>query len=76
MDHCAEFVFETPDADKLYEVLSPESGSDPGEKSLVTVSKMGGAISISIQAEDIPAMRASINMWLRLIAVSSEILSI
>lgn len=75
-DHSAEFIFETPDADKLYEVLLPEAGSDPGEKSFVALSLNDGALCLSIQAEDVSAMRASVNMWFRLIAVSSEILAL
>lgn len=76
MLHSAEFRFETPDAEKLYTVLTPESGSDPGEKSHVTVTLADKAILLSIRAEDVSALRASINMWLRLIAVSAEILAL
>jgi len=74
--HTAEFRFETPESQKLFTVLSPESGSDPSEKSHVSVTVSAGAILLSIKAEDISALRASINMWLRLIAVSTEILAL
>lgn len=76
MPHAAQFRFETPDAEKLFTVLSPESGSDPGEKSRVTVTVESGAVILSIEAEDVSALRASVNMWLRLIAVSAEILAL
>ena len=76
MDHYAEFVFETPYADKIYRVLAPEAGSDPGEKSYVELTATADAIQLKINAEDVSAMRASLNMWLRLIAVSSEILAL
>ena len=73
MNHSAEFIFETPDAEKIYEVLLPETGSDPGEKSFVVLEKEGARLILKIQAEDVSAMRASVNMWIRLISVSSEI---
>ena len=76
MNHSAEFVFETSDAEKIYEVLLPEAGSDPGEKSFVALEKDGNRLILKIQAEDVSAMRASVNMWLRLISVSSEIFAL
>ena len=35
--HTAEFRFVCPYAEKLYAVLAPEAGSDPGEKSRVRI---------------------------------------
>ena len=76
MDHSAEFTFETPNAEQIYRALSPEQGSDPGEKSMVQLTCSGTTLILSVQAEDVSAMRASLNMWLRLINVSSELLEL
>lgn len=76
MNHSAEFTFETPYAEQIYTVLSPEQGSDPGEKSHVEISCNGEKLVLSVQAEDVSAMRASLNMWLRLINVSNELLEL
>lgn len=76
MNHSAEFIFETADAGKIYEVLLPEAGSDPGEKSFVELLKDEDRLILRVHAEDVSAMRASLNMWLRLISVSSEIFAL
>ena len=76
MNHSARFVFETPYADKLYAALSPEAGSDPGEKSRVQLFCDTSSLTLAVEAEDVSAMRASLNMWLRLINVSHEVLEL
>jgi len=76
MNHRAEFIFETPSASQIYTVLSPEQGSDPGDKSHVQISCNDDKLLLSIETEDISSMRASLNMWLRLINVSNELLEL
>ncbi|HJJ47243.1 MAG TPA: KEOPS complex subunit Pcc1 [Methanocorpusculum sp.] len=76
MDHSAEFIFKTPNAERIYWALFPEQESDFGKKSLVQLSCSGNTLKLSVQAEDVSAMRASLNMWLRLINVSSELLEL
>lgn len=76
MNHSARFVFETLHAEKLYAALSPEAGSDPGEKSQVQLEYDDASLTLCVLAEDVSAMRASLNMWLRLINVSLEILEL
>ncbi len=76
MNHSARFVFETPFAKELYAALSPEAGSDPGEKSWVELTHDESSLTLSVLAEDVSAMRASLNMWLRLINVSHEVLEL
>ena len=76
MKHSAVFTFETPDADKLYAVLSPEAGADPGEKAHTQLSKGTNSITFRVDADDAAGLRASLNMWLRLINVSDQILRI
>ena len=76
MNHAACFVFETPFAAKLYEVLAPETVSDPGEKSNVRLTRSEASVFLSVEAEDAAALRASLNMWLRLVNVSHEVLEL
>lgn len=74
MKHSAVFTFETPDADKLYAVLSPEAGADPGEKARTQLACENGILTFRVDADDAAGLRASLNMWLRLINVSDQIL--
>ncbi len=74
--HTAEFRFACPYADKLYAVLAPEAGSDPGEKSRVRISRDGEVVTLFVEAEDASALRASLNMWLRLVNVCKEVLEL
>jgi len=76
MNHAACFVFETPFAEKLYEILIPETESDPGEKSNVRLIKDESSITLFVEAEEASALRASLNMWLRLVNVSNEVLEL
>lgn len=74
--HTAEFLFECPYAGKLYAVLAPEAGSDPGEKSRVCISYDEQSVTLRVEAEDASALRASLNMWLRLVNVCKEVLEL
>lgn len=74
MNCSATFRFECPYADELYAVLVPEAGSDPGDRSQVLLACEESSIVLSVEAEDISALRASLNMWLRLVNVCKEVL--
>jgi len=76
MNHTSCFVFETPFAAKLYEVLAPEISSDPGEKSNVRLTRDDSSVTLEVEAEDAASLRASLNMWLRLVNVSHEVLEL
>ncbi|HJJ29621.1 MAG TPA: KEOPS complex subunit Pcc1 [Methanocorpusculum sp.] len=76
MNHTASFVFKTPFAAKLYEVLVPEIASDPGEKSNTRLIRDDSSVSLLVEAEDAASLRASLNMWLRLVNVSHEVLEL
>lgn len=76
MNHTSCFVFETPFAAKLYEVLAPEIISDPGEKSNVRLTRDDSSVTLQVEAEDAASLRASLNMWLRLVNVSHEVLEL
>jgi len=70
--HHAEFWFETPHAARIYEALAPEAYDETGERSYATISCDGDHLSLSVMAGDIPALRAALNMWLRLITIAEE----
>lgn len=76
MNHSAKFVFKTVHAEKLYESILPEVGSDPGEKSCVRLTRDADSVTLFVEAEDAAALRASLNMWLRLVNVSEEVLEL
>jgi KEOPS complex subunit Pcc1 len=74
--HAAEFRFTCLHAEKLYAVLAPEACSDPNEKSSVHLFCDGEIVTLVVEAEDISALRASLNMWLRLVNVCKEVLEL
>lgn len=76
MTHKAKFVFETPYAEKLYASLSPEAGCDPGDKSVTQLLHDANSVTLLVEAEDVSALRASLNMWLRLVNVANEVLEL
>ncbi|MDO5846103.1 MAG: KEOPS complex subunit Pcc1 [Methanocorpusculum sp.] len=76
MTHKARFVFETPYADKLYASLSPETGCYSGDKSVAQLLHDSGSVTLLVEAEDVSALRASLNMWLRLVNVANEVLEL
>lgn len=76
MNHSARFTFSTPYAEKLYNSVLPEVKSDPGDRSHVELTKDENCVTLIVKAEDASALRASLNMWLRLINVSQELLEL
>jgi KEOPS complex subunit Pcc1 len=74
--HSAVFTFQSPAAREIYRSLAPEMG-EIGQRSEVRVTLGGGdSLVLSVTAEDIPSLRAALNMWLRLISVAGEMLGI
>ena len=73
MQHMADFRFESPYAERLYRVVQPETGDNVGSgRSSATVSLEEGRLLLHVEAMDISALRAALNMWLRLINVADE----
>ncbi|QSZ67844.1 hypothetical protein RJ40_10195 [Methanofollis aquaemaris] len=72
--HEAVFSFETPAAPFLYRALAPEAGEVAGSRSREAVALPDPeTLVLSVQAEDVHALRAALNMWLRLINVADEV---
>ena len=59
----------------MFRVLEPEVG-EINPRTGVRVDLRGEELVISVAAEDIPALRAALNMWLRLVSVAAEMLEI
>ena len=75
MRHSATFTFITPAAREIYRTLAPEM-EEIGPRSMVRVA-LGGedSLVLSVTAEDIPSLRAALNLWLRLVSVAGEMLA-
>ena len=74
MEHEAVFRFTSPSAPAIYQSLLPETESEVNPRSVASVQLEGDTLILTILAEDIPAFRASLNMWLRLVNVADEMI--
>ena len=72
MLHHATFRFATPHAGILYAAILPEE-EEIGARSRVRIHCEEDSLVLDVQAADIPALRAALNMWLRLISVADEV---
>jgi KEOPS complex subunit Pcc1 len=73
--HHASFSFESPHADLLFRAVRPEA-DEIGLRSEARVSLEAGRLVLTVDAADIVALRAALNMWLRLINVADEVQSL
>jgi len=72
MKHHATFRFSTPHAGILYASVHPEE-EVTGGRSRARVRCEEDTLVLDVEAADIPALRAALNMWLRLISVADEV---
>ncbi len=72
MTRSAVFRFHGRHPDRLFESVAPEMASEvnPRSKAICTVEE--GTLVLRVDAADTAALRASLNMWLRLVNVSKE----
>lgn len=72
MTHTATFRFTTPDARALYLSVCQEMG-DVGDRSSVRIRlESDDMLVLDVSATDIPALRAALNTWLRLVTIAVE----
>nr|WP_303715171.1 KEOPS complex subunit Pcc1 [Methanoculleus marisnigri] len=72
MKHTAVFRFTADDARALYLSVCQEMG-DVGDRSSARVRLAGDdTLVLEVTATDIPALRAALNTWLRLITIAVE----
>ncbi|PXF59607.1 MAG: hypothetical protein C4B59_10990 [Candidatus Methanogaster sp.] len=72
----AEFSFDFGEgASMVYHALLPET-MEVFPRSRAALSVDGGVLRIVVDAEDVTALRAALNTWLRLIKVACEMVKI
>jgi len=72
---CAEFVFETPEPDAIYQALGPEL-DDELHRSNVEMRLCEGALILLIRGDDVVSLRAALNTWIRLVKIAFEMVNI
>lgn len=73
MEHNAVFRFRSVHAETIYRAVCPEMDAEVHSRSRAACSLEGSHILVlEVRARDIAALRASLNMWLRLISVAEE----
>ena len=73
MPHEAVFRFTTKNATKIYQALLPELSDEVNPRSSARCTLEGDDVLVlSVAADDASALRASLNMHLRLISVADE----
>jgi len=71
MPYEAVFEFRTPVAERIYVSVMPES-EDMG-RSFASIELTGeDSLKLSVRADDVSALRAALNTWLRLINIADE----
>jgi KEOPS complex subunit Pcc1 len=73
MLHQAVFRFSTSHANRIYQALAPELSDDVNPRTASRCWLEGkNVLVLTIEAQDIAALRAALNMLLRLINVADE----
>jgi len=74
----AEFRFDFGEgASTIYHALLPETlEAFPRSRAVLSVDVDGGLLHLIVDAEDVTALRAALNTWLRLIKVACEMAEI
>jgi len=72
--HTAAFSCRSGMAPEIYRALTPEIGEINPRTEVGVTLEGDDLLAISVAADDIPALRAALNMWLRLVSVAAEML--
>lgn len=73
----AEFIFETENAEMMYEALLPELSDNFSERSVIDLSlKNTDKLVLTVDAEDVVSLRSALNTWFRLIQITQEVLEV
>jgi KEOPS complex subunit Pcc1 len=76
MRHTAVFSCRSDHAGEIYRSLAPEMGEINPRTEVRVSLETGDRVVIAVSADDIPALRAALNMWLRLVSVAGEMVEI
>ena len=74
MKHTAVFSCKSPVARQIYLALTPEIGEINPRTEVRVFLEGDDLLVITVAADDIPSLRAALNMWLRLVSVAAEML--
>ncbi|MDD1663911.1 MAG: hypothetical protein LUQ32_01010 [Methanomicrobiales archaeon] len=74
MKHTAVFSCRSGQAREIHRTLSPEIGEINPRTDVRVTLEGDDLLVISVAADDIPSLRAALNMWLRLVSVAAEML--
>jgi KEOPS complex subunit Pcc1 len=72
--HTAVFSCRSDQAREIHRALTPEIGEINPRTDVRVTLEGDNLLVIAVAADDIPALRAALNMWLRLISVAAEML--
>lgn len=73
VNHEALFRFTTDHADRIYRALLPELQEDVNPRSATQCWVEGtDTLVLRVEAQDLAALRAALNMFLRLVSVAEE----
>lgn len=73
MTQQALFKIDCENAHFLFRVLKPELGNELGSRAVVDATVEGDrTLTLKVTAEDTSSLRATLNMWLRIINIAYE----
>ncbi|MDD1701074.1 MAG: hypothetical protein LUQ04_09840 [Methanoregula sp.] len=71
--HEAIFRFSSPRAQQIYKALAPELSDEVNPRSITRCWLEGeDSLVLKVEAQDVAALRAALNMYLRLVNVADE----
>ena len=75
--HVAVFRFRCDHAEQIYKALQPELPDDVNPRSTTRCTLEGtDTLVLSVEAQDTASLRAALNMYLRLVNVADEVVSL
>jgi KEOPS complex subunit Pcc1 len=74
VQHKAIFRFSTDHAEQIYRALVPELSDEVNPRSITRCWLEGATtLVLQVESEDVAALRAALNMYLRLVNVAEEV---
>jgi len=75
--HEAVFRFRSDHAEKIYRALLPELPDEVNPRSTTRCTLEGtDTLVLTVEAQDVSSLRAALNMYLRLVNVADEVVSL
>jgi KEOPS complex subunit Pcc1 len=70
----AEFIFEMDE--ELARIICKSLKTEDGDKSRAKIYLERGKLVLTLEADDLTALRATVNAWLRLVNVCKEVIGV